>query len=270
MRIGYSCKTLAVPGTAFRSCTLKYANEDNIGRLTSLNLAALDKTIEYNQANGIKLFRICSDLVPFGSHPVNKLNWREIYKDKFLSVGGKIIKYGMRVSVHPGQYTVLNSLNEDVVERAVSDLIYHADILDSLGMNESHKIILHIGGLYGDKKNSINRFIRNFSRLPDNIKRRLVIENDDKFYDISDLIGIYVTGSPVVMDILHHRMLKPDNRDIGYWLNLAFDTWKDTPKIHYSDQNNNLRAGAHSESIDIDNFLSFNTPYKGYGYNAGG
>ena len=81
--------------------------------------------------------------------------------------------------MHPGQYTVLNSLSESVVENAVDDLKYHAYFLDCLGMDESCKIVQHIGGVYGDKKQAINRFIVNYKRLDESIKKRLIIENDD-------------------------------------------------------------------------------------------
>lgn len=85
----------------------------------------------------------------------------------------------IRVSMHPGQYTVLNSPNDDVVKRAIEDLNYHVKVLDNFGVGENHKIILHIGGVYNDKEQAINRFADNYKRLNDQVRERLVIENDE-------------------------------------------------------------------------------------------
>lgn len=80
--------------------------------------------------------------------------------------------------MHPGQYTVLNSPKEDTVIKAIQDLTYHSKFLDSLNLPSSHKIIIHIGGIYDSKINSTNRFIENYKKLPETVKRRLIIEND--------------------------------------------------------------------------------------------
>jgi len=99
----------------------------------------------------------------------------------------------IRGSMHPGQYTVLNSPNEEVVEKSIMDLEYHCKFLDSLGVDYSNKIILHVGGVYGDKISAMERFKHNFNRLSNSLKKRLVIENDDKSYTIEDvLIKIHI------------------------------------------------------------------------------
>lgn len=121
--------------------------------MTTHNLAALERMIDYNRKNDIKLFRISSDLIPFGSSPINALAWPEIRKT-FDRIGAKIRKNGIRVSLHPGQYTVLNSPTEDVGERAIADLIYHDKILAALGTDTTNKIVLHVGGIYGDKRSN--------------------------------------------------------------------------------------------------------------------
>lgn len=105
----------------------------------------------------------------------------------------------------------MNSPKKDVVERAIKDLNYHAKVLDSLGVGESHKIVLHIGGVYNDKKQAINRFIKNYSNLSNEVKQRLIIENDDKLYNINDVLGISnIINIPVVFDNLHNNV-NPSN-----------------------------------------------------------
>lgn len=126
--------------------------------LISHNLNSLQNIIHYNIKNNIKLFRISFDLIPFGSNDVNKLPWWDIFSVQFLKLGEKIRNNGMRVSMHPGQYTVLNSPNVEVVKRAIADLNYHAKVLDSLCVPSEHKIVLHVGGIYNEKERAIERF----------------------------------------------------------------------------------------------------------------
>lgn len=167
--IGYACLTVGVPETKHRTCTMKNASQDVLMNLIQSNLESLDKILDYNIQNGIKLFRISSGIIPFGSHSANDLRWWEIFEDSFNAIGSKAVKNGIRLSMHPGQYTVLNSPDEAVVERAVDDLRYHARVLDAMGLGAAHKIILHIGGTYGDKAAAMKRFIQQYSRLDERI-----------------------------------------------------------------------------------------------------
>ena len=168
----------------------------------------------------------------------------------------------MRVSMHPGQYTILNSPREDVVARAVQDLSYHARFLDSLGTGKQNKIVLHIGGVYGEKDVSSLRFAEAYKCLDDSIKDRLVLENDGASYNISDVLQIARTvGAPVIFDNLHHAINpcgeQGSERD---WIVACRDTWKSADgkqKIHYSQQAIGKRPGAHCDSIRIDEFLTF-------------
>lgn len=168
----------------------------------------------------------------------------------------------MRVSMHPGQYTVLNSYRDDVVSRAIADLNYHNLVLDSLGVDIKNKIILHIGGVYGNKEEAIERFIQNYGLLNKGVKERLVIENDDKSYNIKDVLSIgNRLDIPIVYDNLHNHVLPYDKlKDDNYWINKCKNTWKreDGPqKIHYSQQDKNKRPGAHSETIEVKEFAVF-------------
>ncbi|CUU50473.1 UV damage endonuclease UvdE [Clostridium beijerinckii] len=190
MSIGYACLTIGVPDTNLKSCTAKSLTEEKLLEIISYNLKSLKNIIDYNIKNNIKLFRISSDLIPFGSSHLNQLSWWNIFSQEFAEIGRKIMDNDIRVSMHPGQYTVLNSPNDDVVKRAIEDLNYHVKVLDNFGVGANHKIILHIGGVYNDKEQAINRFADNYKRLNDQVKERLVIENDDKSYNINDVLKI--------------------------------------------------------------------------------
>lgn len=262
MSIGYACLTIGVPDTDFKGCVMKNSHEESLMEVISWNLKALENLIDYNCKNDIRLFRISSDIIPFGSSPVNTLAWRDIFEPSLFRIGDKIRASGMRVSMHPGQYTILNSPREDVVTRATQDLSYHAQFLDSLGTGKQNKIVLHIGGVYGEKEASALRFAEAYKCLADNTKSRLVLENDGASYNICDVLKIARTvGAPVIFDNLHHAInpcAEPGSE--CDWIMACRDTWKPedgSQKIHYSQQAIGKRSGAHCDSIRIDEFLAF-------------
>ncbi len=262
MRIGYACLTVGVQGADMRSCVMKNASEERLLEIIASNLQSLDHILDYNIENGIKLFRISSDLIPFGSSPINTLKWWEHFEPQFLKLGEKIRNNSIRVSLHPGQYTVINSPDEAVVLRAIKDLDYHTKVLDSLGMGPENKIILHVGGVYQDKESAIARFINTYHKLEDSVKQRLVIENDDKSYTVEDVLDISKKlGVPVVFDNLHNYA-NPSPHDVTEedWIDECCKTWQeqDGPqKIHYSQQDYGKKAGSHSASIRIKEFMEF-------------
>ncbi len=262
MRIGYACLALGLLGSEMKNCRLKNASEEHLLSLIGHNLDSLDKMIDYNIQHGIKLFRVSSDLIPFGSSLAKSLQWQDLYEEMFTSIGCKIEKAGMRVSMHPGQYTVLNSPDESVAERAIQDLDYHAKVLDCLGLGAEHKIILHHGGKYGNKEHAKKRFVSRYRELSNNVKSRLVLENDDKSFNIEDVLETAcVDGIPVVYDNLHNTVNPADKfyKDVEL-IKKCSETWAsiDGPqKIHYSQQHPEKRAGAHSDFIAIDKFLEF-------------
>ena len=262
MSIGYACLNIGTPNTNIRSVMQRNATPEKLTEVTAHNLEALEKMVDYNIANDIRLYRISSDLIPFGSSPVNTLEWVEIHKEAFERIGAKIRNSSMRVSLHPGQYTVLNSPTEDVVARAIADLIYHEKILIALGTDTTNKIVLHIGGIYGDKEAAMDRLAENFQRLPESVQNRLIIENDDRLYNIEDVLTLANRLQiPAVYDNLHHAINPPPTGGSDqYWIAEANKTWKEADgkqKIHYSQQAPRKRPGAHTDTIQLDTFLQF-------------
>lgn len=262
MTIGYACLAIAVPGSKYKSCILKNASEKRLYELIENNLYALETMIDYNIENEIQLYRISSDLIPFGSSVAFNLPWEKDFNHHLSRISKKIKQSEMRVSLHPGQYTVLNSPNQDVANRAALDLDYHTRILDALELDSSHKIVLHIGGVYGDKEAAKDRFLTRYEKLKKAIKERLIIENDGSLYHIEDVLEISSKAKiPVVYDNLHNET-NPSTLDKSdpYWIKLAGKTWqvKDgRQKIHYSQQDPKKSIGAHSQTIQLARFLDF-------------
>lgn len=258
-RIGYACVNMSISATTNKTCRLENCNDGRLRELIISNLAGMKTIVEWNIKKGISLYRISSVLIPFASHDINRLEWWDEYRDKIAIIGEIIRNGGIRVSMHPGQYVNINSPNMEVVNFSIKELDYHAKFMDLLGLDNTHRIILHIGGAYGDKDASMKRFIDVYDKLSENIKSRLTIENDDKTYNVWDLLSVSSrTGIPVVFDVLHHQVNnsgQEKDKDIKSIFEKCFATWNvDTgiPKIHFSTQKIGVRYGVHADAVDIN------------------
>ena len=165
MRVGYPCINRTIGCLADRTFRLKSYSEERLKTTVDNNLECLEKILKYNVENDILFFRITSDLVPFDSHPICEFNWQECFSIKFEELGAFITRNDIRISMHPDQFIVLNSKSDDVVKRSIAELKYHAEVLDLLGLDNTAKIQLHVGGVYGDKAGSKDRFQSRFLKL---------------------------------------------------------------------------------------------------------
>lgn len=147
------------------------------------NAKDLSKLIEWNERYGIKFLRISSEMFPFASHPV--YGYDLDFAKPVLEEAGKLaMKYGHRLTTHPGQFTQIASPRKEVIEASVKDLEYHVQLLRNLGLQGQQDrdavMILHMGGMFGDKEATLKRFHENYTKLlTDEMKARLVLENDD-------------------------------------------------------------------------------------------
>src|SRR5579859_4366292 len=144
-RLGYACLSLSVEDSSPRGTILRNATPERLRALTAANLARLKRVLEFNVESDVRMFRLSSDIVPFGSHPVNAIAWWDEFSEPLAEIGALIRRTGMRASMHPGQYTVLSSPNARIVAAACADLVFHARLLDALGLDVRHKIVVHVG-----------------------------------------------------------------------------------------------------------------------------
>lgn len=145
MRIGYPCSNLTLRESASRTFRLASYSEERLVEIVDANLDALQRYLQWNAEHGIDFFRISSGTVPFASHPVMTFDWQSHFAGRFEEIGRFIADHDMRINVHPGQYTLLNAVKDDVVRASVAELAYHADLLDALGLDHTHKIQIHTG-----------------------------------------------------------------------------------------------------------------------------
>jgi UV DNA damage endonuclease len=261
-RLGFVGPVLTERITSSRTCRLKNATPERLRELIAGNLAALHQTFSFLEQHRIRLYRISSDVVPFASHPINLLRWWDEFGADLRALGARCRALGVRVSMHPGQFTVLNSPNQAVVDAAVADLEYHARFLDALSADTSSKLVLHIGGRYagtGNEAAAAERFYAVASGLPDAVRRRLVLENDDRLFDADEVLAVARRlRVPVVFDWLHHHA-NPCRTPVAELLPAIFDTWREAdgrPKVHLSSQAAGAPPGAHARLISVDDALA--------------
>lgn len=260
MRLGYPCINRSVGCTANTTFRLASYSEDRLKETISANLECLLRTLGWNVEHGLLFFRIGSGLVPFASHQICGFSWAEHFGKELRAIGSFAKRHGMRISMHPDQFVLLNSPDNGITERSVRELAYHCSVLDSMGLDKTAKVQIHVGGVYGDREAAIGRFVERYRMLGPEIRKRLVIENDDRLYGVGDCLLISAkTGIPVVFDSFHHECLNNGER-MRKAILLAAKTWKNEdgpPMLDYSSARKGGRKGSHAESLDARHFRRF-------------
>ena len=261
MKIGYPCINRSIECRGNRTFRLASYSPERFIDVCTNNLDCLAQILRYNVSFGILFFRISSDLIPFASHPVLDISWQEVFQPKLEEIGEYIRANRIRISMHPDQFVVINSKRSDVVERSIRELEYHADLLELLGLGQEARIQIHVGGVYGDRHTSMDRFVSRYHGLPDDrVCAHLSIENDDRSYCLADCLEISrKTGIPVIFDSFHHSLLNR-GEPVPEAMASAAATWgrdHGLPMVDYSTQKPGQRPGTHAETIDIDDFRGF-------------
>jgi UV DNA damage endonuclease len=279
MNIGYACINMQLsypqkyggqpkgvkPITTGRSMikrTFQTKGLDYASELTLKNVKDLNGIISWNVLNGYDFYRMSSGLAPWKT----EYDWEDLkdidsIRRWFHSAGTMAKTHNVRLTSHPGPYNVLVSPKEEVVENCIKDLTIHGDEFDMMGLSRTpyNKINIHLGGAYGDKEASMKRFVKNFPRLPESVRSRLTLENDDKasMYSVKDLYeGIYKKiGIPIVFDYHHHQFCTGGMSEQEA-LEMALSTWGDIkPVTHYSEsrrdeqEDKTIRVQAHSDYV---------------------
>lgn len=265
VRLGYVALSKALDDVT-TSSTITYTNYINknyntskLLEITKNNLDSLYQIIKYNVKNNFHFYRLTSKLVPLATHDKVDFDYITPFLDEYKKIGKLINDNNIRVDTHPDQYAVLNSMDSKIVKNTVEILEYHYKIMDALGIKDKI-IILHVGSSACGKKASITRFINNFNKLPDHIKKCIAVENDDKVYNIKDVLELcHKINVPMVLDY-HHFICNNEKEDINDYLKEIIDTWDGKlPKMHFSSPKSKLKKEfrSHSDYINKECFIKF-------------
>ncbi len=265
VRLGYVALSKALDDVT-TSSTITYTNYINknyntskLLEITKNNLDSLYEIIKYNVKNNFHFYRLTSKLVPLATHDKVDFDYITPLLDEYKKIGKLINGNNIRVDTHPDQYAVLNSMDSKIVKNTVEILEYHYKIMDAIGIKDKI-IILHVGSSACGKKASITRFINNFNKLPDHIKKCIAVENDDKVYNIKDVLELcHKINVPMVLDY-HHFICNNEKEDINDYLKEIIDTWNGKiPKMHFSSPKSKLKKEfrSHSDYINKECFIKF-------------
>ncbi len=280
MKIGYPCINKTLKISTSKTLRLASYTHEKLINVINQNIEGLYHILRYNKLHDLLFFRISSCFIPFASHSINTFNWEDHFKPQFELLGEYIKKNNFRISMHPDQFIVLNSPHSHIVHNSIEEIAYHARLLDALQLDQTAKIQIHVGGVYGDKKAALKKFIATYHNLDSSIKRRLVIENDDKLYSANDCLEIYEhTGIPIIYDTLHFECLNNVNdssNNINYYkesmintFSMIYKTWTSDdgiPMVDYSSQDPEGKKGKHSSNLDEEHFKKFIEDTKSYDF----
>ena len=242
------------------SALSKEERMEKLKSVTAQNLHHTKRILYYNIANEIELYRLSSSLIPLATHPEVMWDFITPFQNDWEELGKLIQQFNLRVSFHPNQFTLFTSPREEVTMNAVKDMNYHYQMLEAMNALDRGLINIHIGGAYGDKNKSLNQFHQNLKKLPNEIKKRMTLENDDKTYDVAEtLITCERENIPMVLDY-HHYMANKGQDELPLYLHRIFKTWDSfhsVPKVHISSPKSDQSYRAHADFVSLDFVLPF-------------
>lgn len=236
-RLGFAVKILGAGGLA-TSDMRRWQSGPHLSR----SLELLGPAFDHLERIDVRMFRLSSGTIPYGTHPdLPDLHYRrqlDECADQLAVLGDRARTLGLRLSTHPGQYTVINSADADLVARASADLEMDTALLDALGQGPEAAVVVHVGGLYGDRPSALDRWARAYERLSERARARLALENDDGPFGVTDVLELHRrTGVRIAYDHHHHRT-SPESVEVppADALRAAWATWPDgvRPKVHLS------------------------------------
>jgi UV DNA damage endonuclease len=272
MALGYACINMTLDSssknlkvTTNRSMIKKtYASRGNqyASQLALANCQDLYKIIQWNEKNGIKFFRISSEMFPWASeYDISSLPDYQEIRAALEKAGSYARSIGQRLTFHPGPFNKLPSEDPNVIKNTTRDLEIHGEIFDLLNLPQTPyaKINIHVGAAYDDKLKACKTFIKNFKNLSHSVRSRLTVENDDKasLYSTRELYDLIYKeiGIPIVFDYHHHTFCEGGQSEQEA-LELAISTWNGiTPVVHYSEsrsleqQDRTIKPQAHSDYV---------------------
>ncbi len=268
IRWGLCCIFREVP-IKFRRTTAKYTAQlsadkrlDRLSNICLHNAESLLEALKFCRLNGIGAFRINSQILPLKTHPelgyaIEDLPQSTEIVDAFRKCKAYCRRHDLRTSFHPDQFILLSSPNPEVTQRSLAELDYQAEVAEWVGADV---INIHAGGAYGNKAEALKRLVRQIRDLPQNLRSRLTLENDDRLYTPRDLLPVCEKlRIPFVYDLHHHRCL-PDGQNAEDTTHRALITWDREPLFHISSpliswQDGNPRN--HHDYIDPEDLPKF-------------
>lgn len=272
VRLGYAAMSVHVPNASpsktmtakqFAGIMDREAALRKLERIAQENLRNCVRLLYHNRAYDITFFRLSSRLIPLVGHELTEgWEYRSHLEAAFRMLGNVATKDGVRLDFHPDHFVVLNTPRKNVLKVSLDTLEHHIWMLKMLGVQPDHRCVLHVGGAYKDKEKAIRQFIKNWELVPEEVKKSLLLENDDKVFTAKETLELCETlGIPMVLDIHHHRCnYKESEEEIDALLPRIIDTWKDSllsVKMHISSPRSEKDRRSHADYVAPEDMFPF-------------
>src|SRR3954463_6441578 len=276
VRLGYVAMSMELQN-ASPSQTMTFAQfekirdrEAAIRKLERIALSNLENThrlLKHNAFSNIHFYRLTSRLIPLANHE-ELLDWDYMkpLQEKLRELGDFAKKYEMRIDFHPDHFVVLNSDKKEVLKNSIKTLKLHYLLLKGMGIDQTHRCVLHVGGNYKETEKSLERFVDNWMVVPRSIQKMIILENDDTSFTLDDTLYLCEKlDIPLVFDY-HHHLAHHRNENWEVNWDRVVATWKGSPlpiKMHISSPKNEAEFRHHSDNVDVDMFFRFLKEIKG-------
>jgi UV DNA damage endonuclease len=267
-RLGYVANCLSLDLSASHTVRVAKATSARLNELIALNLQELEQILLFNEHHGIQVYRIGSSLVPLASHRVVRVRWWQTFAKDLERIGKIARRSGQRLSLHPSPAGAsLASARQEVRDAAIEELIYSTRVLDLLGQGPEARVVVHVGGAAPDRPTALASAHRFLDEMPDDARRRIVIEHDDRVWSAREVLPLATEhGLPLLADCLHNAVLPSTPAlSMEQLFRMAARTWHALglrPKHHIASQAPGRKPGAHSDVILREDWLRIRAALK--------
>lgn len=270
VRLGYVAMSMIVKNaspsktmtyTQFQKIDDREAALRKLERLALLNLQNTLRLLRHTVASDIHFYRLTSRLIPLANHEeLHDWDYMKPLKEPLGEIGAFARTHKVRIDFHPDHFVLLNSTQKHVLKNSIKTLKLHYLLLKGMGIDTTHRCVMHVGGNYKETEESLERFIDNWMLVPKSIQNMIMLENDDTSFTLEDTLYLCEkVGIPLVFDYHHHLAHHHHSNWEDNW-DRVIQTWKGSPlpiKMHISSPKNEKHFRHHADYININMFFDF-------------
>ncbi|MGM7702815.1 UV DNA damage repair endonuclease UvsE [Pseudalkalibacillus sp. Hm43] len=276
VRLGYVAMALSLQNASpsqtmtiknFNSIQNRDAAMLKLERITRANLHNTLRILRHNAAHDIQFYRMTSRLVPLATYEeLPDWNYMDAITEELHDIGEFVKEKDMRVDFHPDHFVLVNTPKKDVLKMTVKTLMLHKRLLDGMSIDPTHRCVLHVGGMYGDRQIALERFVDNWMLIPTGVQEMIILENDDKSFHLEDTLYLCEKlGVPLVFDY-HHHLAHHENEHWEEEWERVVKSWSTSPlpvKMHISSPKSEKQFRSHADYVNVEMFMDFLNQIKG-------
>lgn len=236
-------------------------------RIALTNIQNTLRLLKHSVASEIHFYRLTSRLIPLANHE-KLLDWNYMkpLKEPLRELGDYAKEHNIRVGFHPDHFVLINSMDEHILKNSINTLKLHKLLLKAMGIDYTHRCVMHVGGNYKETEKSLERFIDNWMNVPKGIQKMIMLENDDTSFTLNDTLYLCEKlDIPLVFDYHHHLAHHQNANWEGNWERVV-QTWRHSPlpiKMHISSPKSEKAFRHHSDYVDSVMFFRFLKEIRG-------